>query len=61
MSVEDHLRAAFAALLKGDLAERDRQCDLARALIADIRQAETHPTIPLIRGADGTYRPARRP
>lgn len=29
----DHLQAAWAALLRGDLAERDRQCDLAKEAI----------------------------
>ena len=30
---EDHMRAAFAALLRGDIAERDRQCRLAEAAL----------------------------
>lgn len=30
MSSDDCLRAALAALLRGDTAERDRYCDLAR-------------------------------
>lgn len=29
MSTQDHLRAAFSALLKGDLEGRDRECALA--------------------------------
>lgn len=30
LTVEDCLRGAFSALLKGDTAERDRLCDLAQ-------------------------------
>jgi hypothetical protein len=33
MSADEHLKAAFAALLKGDLAERDRQAALAEAAL----------------------------
>jgi len=33
MTIEDCMRAAFQALLRGDLAERDRMCDLARNII----------------------------
>jgi hypothetical protein len=32
MTIEDCLRAAFAALLRGDTAERDRYCRLAENL-----------------------------
>lgn len=32
-TIEDCARAAFAALLRGDLAERDRQIALARNLL----------------------------
>lgn len=32
MTAEEALRAAFAALLRGDTAERDRLCDLAKDL-----------------------------
>lgn len=31
---ENHLKLAFQALLNGDTAERDRQCELAKAEIA---------------------------
>jgi hypothetical protein len=33
MSVEDCLKAAWQALLRGDLAERDRLCKLAENLM----------------------------
>ena len=33
MTTEDHLRAAFKALLAGDLGERDRQAELAQAAL----------------------------
>jgi hypothetical protein len=45
-------------LLRGDTAARDRYCAAAKALQdAEIRKAETHPTISLV-GKDGIYRPA---
>lgn len=33
MTAREHLQAAFAALVRGDLEERDRQCDLAKAAL----------------------------
>jgi hypothetical protein len=33
MSPDDCLKAAWNALLRGDLAERDRMCDLAKNLM----------------------------
>ena len=39
MSVDDNLRAAWAALLRGDTDERDRQCDLAKAALEDEKTA----------------------
>ena len=39
MASQDHLKAAFAALLAGDTEERDRQCFLAEeALRAEAEQ-----------------------
>ena len=37
MTTEDHLRAAYAALLAGDTAERDRQCELAKRALEEER------------------------
>ena len=34
MTAEQCLKAAFAALLRGDTAERDRYCDLAKNVMA---------------------------
>lgn len=34
MTVEDCMRAAWKALLRGDTAERDRLCDLAKNIMA---------------------------
>mgnify|MGYP001423402720 CR=1 FL=1 len=60
-----HLKAAFTALLRGDLAERDRQCDLAKAAMdrqqrrrdAAAREILKAAPIPLVEGPDGVYRP----
>lgn len=40
MTVEDCLKKAFAALLRGDTAERDRYCDLAKNLMSVAERLE---------------------
>lgn len=50
----DALRAAFSALMKGDLAERDRQCKRAEQII---RAQSANVPIKLVRLADGTFVP----
>lgn len=57
---EDLMRAAFAALLKGDTATRDKLCDVVRGrMMARIQVAEREPPKPvdLEKLPDGTYAP----
>jgi hypothetical protein len=45
-TTQDYMRAAFAALLRGDTAERDRLCKMAEQLIrAQDRMAAGGPII----------------
>ena len=56
MTEHEILRAAFAALLRGDTAERDRLIALARATQAGARaQQPNAKPIPLVRQPDGSY------
>lgn len=50
----DCLQAAWAALMRGDTAERDRQCLKAKRIM-DAQNKP--PPIKLIRQADGSYVP----
>ena len=52
--VKDCLQSAWQALLNGDLAERDRQCERAEKIMRADRQPLP---IKLVRGADGVHRP----
>lgn len=46
MTVDDCLRAAWRALLRGDTAERDRYCDLAKNVMAvQDRLGSGYPTV----------------
>ena len=58
-TVQDCMRDAFAALLNGDTAERDRQCALAKHIInQEIRKKEGGPSpVELALGPDGIYLP----
>lgn len=60
-NVDDLLRAAFKAVLNGDLTERDRLCELARHELDQDKRAvvgsmKSNP-IELVRNGDGVYRP----
>jgi hypothetical protein len=61
MTEQELLRAAFAALLRGDTAERDRLIDMAKAKVdhrirVDERsQQQNAKPIPLVKQPDGTY------
>lgn len=49
MSSEDHVRAAWGAILRGDYAERDRQCGLGiEAIRSEERQARIDATARLM-------------
>ena len=67
MTEKELLQAAFAAISRGDYAERDRLIALARAKNKEgIREAELRgdrqaKPIPLIKQADGSYRAATLP
>jgi hypothetical protein len=49
---KDAMRAAFAALLKGDTKERDRQCGRATRII---EAEQKPPVINLVRQPDGSF------
>ena len=63
MTTDDHMRAAWSALLRGDTAERDRQCDLAKAALIEeereevIRAATRVMSVDFYVKADGTVIP----
>lgn len=50
MTVEQCLRAAFAALVKGDTAERDRYCRLAENLIKAGDRVKKHGPRSIVQG-----------
>jgi hypothetical protein len=58
-TVQDCLKDGFAALLKGDTKERDRQCAQAQHIMnQQVRVKENGPSpVDLMQGPDGIYAP----